>query len=227
MTPERYSKLVKVLNRRQPDLTVVMDNVHKAHNLAAIARTCDAVGVFELHAITSQSEMGLRHKPASGCDRWIHLRHHASVDEAYLYLRDKGFRLLAAHFCDEAVDYREVDYTQPTAIVVGAELDGITEKAVAMADGSVIIPMVGMVQSLNVSVATALMLFEAYRQRQAAGFYNARRLDEETYRRTLFEWCYPEVADYCNRKGIPYPELNQQGEIVKPLLDLSLGRVVE
>lgn len=189
MTPERQARIRQVLDRRQPDLTVVMDQVHKPHNLAAISRTCDAVGVLELHAIPVASSTRIHgNKAASGAGKWLPVQRHESVDEAFGNLRAAGFRLLAAHFDDDAVDYREVDYTRPTALVVGAELDGLSEEAIEAADASVAIPMCGMTKSLNVSVATALILYEAMRQRETAGMYRQPRLSKERYEEWFARW---------------------------------------
>ncbi|WP_300667126.1 tRNA (guanosine(18)-2'-O)-methyltransferase TrmH [Desulfoluna sp.] len=214
MTPERFEKLKAILKSRQMDLTVVMENVHKPHNLAAVARSCDAVGVFETHAISAKQEVVLRSHTASGSKKWVGVKRHGSVDEAYAHLRSQGLRILCAHFDEGAVDFRAVDFTLPTAIVVGAELDGITEEAVAKADGSMIVPMLGMVQSLNVSVATALILYEAQRQRLEKGMYDERSMDDATYQALLFEWGYPRLVPYYQKQGKPYPPINDEGFLV-------------
>jgi len=214
MTPERFEKIKAILRSRQMDLTVVMENVHKPHNLAAVVRSCDAVGLFEAHAISEMQDVVLRPRAASGSRKWVGIRRHGSVDEAYAHLRCRGFRILCAHFDDDAVDFRSVDFTQPTAIVVGAELDGITDEAVEKADGSIIVPMLGMVKSLNVSVATALILYEAQRQRRAKGMYEERAMDDETYRTLLFEWGYPRLVSYYKKQGKPYPPMDDEGYLV-------------
>lgn len=190
MTPERERRIRAVLARRQPDLTVVMDRVHKPHNLAAISRSCDAVGVHELHAVPlpGYATRLRRDKAASGAGKWLPLRKHADIAAAYDHLRGRGIRIHVAHECPEAVDYRDIDYTRPTAIVVGAELDGISEAAVAGADGAVSIPMMGMTRSLNVSVATAIILYEALRQRDAAGLYDRQRLLDEAVEEYVRLW---------------------------------------
>jgi tRNA (guanosine-2'-O-)-methyltransferase len=124
-----------------------------------------------------------------------------------------GFRVVAAHPSSEAVDFRKVDFTAPTAIMVGSELHGISERGLELADELVVIPMMGMAHSLNVSVATALMLFEAFRQRDAAGMYDRSRLDEEAFERLLFEWAYPRLARRFREQGRPYPELGSEGQL--------------
>ncbi len=224
MTPERYQKLVEILSRRQPDLTVVMENVHKPHNLAAVARSCDAVGVGRVHGIAESEQIRLTQKSASGSARWLDVVAHPDVDAAYAGLRAQGFAIVAAHLSSRARNFRELDYTRPTALVVGAELIGVSEEAAEKADAHVVIPMLGMVQSLNVSVATALILFEAQRQRELAGLYRERRLDDATFDRLLFEYGYPRVARYYRRKGMPYPRLNERGEIAKDSAPQRLPR---
>jgi len=219
MNNHRYQRLAEVLNRRQPDLTVIMDNVHKPHNLAAIARTCDAVGIPEIHATSSSSSIHVSQKAAGGCKKWVAVKTHKTIREVYNHLRQQGFKIYAAHFDSQARDFRQIDYTLPTAIVVGAELDGISATAVDLCDGTIIIPMAGLTQSLNVSVATALILFEAQRQRQDAGLYDHCRLEQQTYKQLLFEWLHPKVAGYCQKHRLPYPAINDSGEIIEPLAD--------
>jgi tRNA (guanosine-2'-O-)-methyltransferase len=217
MTPERYRRIRAVLDRRQPDLTVLLEDVHKPHNFSAILRSCDAAGVFETHA-TSPSGRVRRHHPTSGgSGKWVGVRVHPTVAGALADLRERGLRILAAHPTAAAADFREEDYARPTAILLGQEKTGVSAAAAAGADGFVAIPMVGMVASLNVSVAAALILFEAQRQRAAAGLYDRPRLDEETYRRTLFEWGYPEIAAYCREIGHPYPRLDEEGRLLDPV----------
>lgn len=218
MTPRRFQRIRSVLDRRQPDLTVLMENVHKGHNFSAVLRTCDAVGVFEAHAVTPEGKgIPRRRTSAGGSKRWVEISTHASVEEPAGILKERGFRMLAAHLTDRAVDYREVDWTRPTALLLGQEKDGVTPEAEACCDGEVIIPMMGMVASLNVSVAAAVLLYEAQRQRQAAGFYDAPRLDPETHRRALFEWAYPRFARKCREEGMPYPPLGEEGELLGPV----------
>ncbi|MGK7949793.1 MAG: tRNA (guanosine(18)-2'-O)-methyltransferase TrmH [Xenococcaceae cyanobacterium] len=218
MLPRRYKKLQKVLDRRQPDLTVITEDVHKPHNLSAIMRTCDAVGVFALHAVNNYSqEMPTYSQVAQGSEKWVNLHTHPNIKTAIEQLHQEGFKIYAAHLSEEAVDYRQLDYTQPTAILLGAEKWGVSQEATTLVDGHIIIPMLGMVESLNVSVAAAVILFEAQRQRLEAGFYNRVRLDRQTYQQTIFEWGYPKIAALHRQKGEPYPVLGEDGEIISIL----------
>lgn len=213
-TVERFHRVRRVLERRQPDLTVVMEDVHKPHNFSAVVRTCDAVGVLDAHAITPDGTLSVADAVAMGSRRWMRVHTHASVYECFDQLRDDGFQILAAHPDERAIDFRQADYTLPTAILLGQEKDGVSVEAAARADGWIVVPMHGMVASLNVSVAAAIVLFEAERQRSAAGLYDHCRLDDETYRTTLFEWAYPKLARKCRREGVEYPALGEDGELL-------------
>ncbi len=219
MTKERFQKIVAMLQRRQPDLTVIMEGVHKPHNLAAIARSCDAVGVSDIHAITPKKELGIKKGVAMGSNRWLDMHLHPTTEELALSLKKEGYQIIAADFNDRAQDYRRVDYTRPTALVVGQELFGVSETTLALADQSIYIPMKGMVQSLNVSVATAIVLYEAHNQREQGGMYERCPWDRETFRKILFEKCYPDEAKKYKKRGEPYPELDENGHII----DTSLG----
>jgi len=214
MTPERLARLNAVLDRRQPDLTVLMDDVHKSHNLAAILRTCDAVGVLATHAVSPGGEVARHMQRAGGSAKWVEVTAHASVDAACDRLEADGFRIVAAHFSERAVDFRSIDYAAPTALLLGAEKRGVGARAAARAHAHVTVPMHGQVASLNVSVAAAVVLFEAERQRAIAGLYARPRLIPEQRRRLLFEWAYPRLAGWCRARGRPYPMLDEHGALI-------------
>ena len=215
MTPERFAKLRRALERRQPDLTVLADGVNKPHNVSAILRTADAVGIHRIHAISTSGAMRRHHMIAGGVKNWVGLMLHASIEDALSALRADGWRLVAAHASTDARDFRSVDYTAKVAVIVGAELLGPSPAALAEADEHVAIPMLGLGESVNVSVATAVILFEAQRQRTAAGFYARPRLALDELERTLFEWCYPDVAQRCRELGRAYPRLGAEGEMLE------------
>ena len=215
MNPERFQKLAHALRRRQPDLTVLMERVHKSHNLSAILRNCDAVGVLEAHVIPPEEGLQVHSHTSAGTDKWVRLVRHRTIQAAIEELKGRGFRVLAANPGPDAVDFREVDYTVPTALMMGAELLGLSDEALALADLWISIPMVGMAQSFNVSVATALLLFEAFRQRDAAQMYDESRIDPEDMERILFEWAYPRIARHCRDRGTPYPSLGQDEGLPK------------
>ena len=196
-----------------------MDEVHKPHNLAAIIRTCDAVGIGEVHAVYPDQfvhpgkNLNECHGTAKGSNRWVKIHTHSNLSAGMDQLKSEGKQVLAAHFSDTAIDFRKVDYTKPTAILVGSELFGVSEQAAELADEHIIIPMFGMVQSLNVSVATAIILYEAQRQREITGGYAERQLTEEQCESLRFKWLHPVVKKFCDQQRIRYPNINNNGDI--------------
>lgn len=214
MTPERLQRINAMLDQRQPDLTVCMEGVHKNHNLAAVVRTADAIGVSDVHAIWKNETMRVSGGSAAGSQNWIDVHNYTATEDAIGELKKQGMQVLVTNLSDTAVDFREIDYTKPTAIILGQEKFGASEQALALADQDIIIPMVGMVQSLNVSVACSVVLYEAQRQRQAAGLYNKPRISHERRQRMLFEGGHPIFAKACQRKGLPYPAIDEAGQIV-------------
>lgn len=205
-----------MLATRQPDLTVCLEQVHKPHNVSAIIRTADAVGVHKVHAVWPTTRMRTLVSSAAGSNSWVSVKTHRSIGDAVGHLKAQGMQILATNLSARAVDFREVDYTRPTCVLLGQEKTGITEEALALADQDIVIPMIGMVQSLNVSVASALILYEAQRQRQNAGLYRRDNsmLDEEEQQRLLFEGGYPVLANVAKRKGLPRPQIDEQGQVV-------------
>lgn len=213
MTAKRVARMRAVLERRQPDLRVLLDQVNKPHNLSAILRTCDAVGVLQAHAVWPHGVPAVHRHSSAGVGKWVNLVAHPDVQSAVSALRSEGLRVYAAHPGSEAIDYRQVDYTRPCAVLMGAELWGVSEEGVRLADELIAIPMLGLGVSVNVSVATAVILYEAQRQRLAQGMYDHPRLDSETRRRMLFEWLQPRIARHCREQGQPYPELDEAGGV--------------
>ena len=219
LLPRRFERLKSVLNQRMADLTVLLEHVEKPHNLSAILRSCDAVGALEAHAVSLDGRPRTFNSTAQGSQKWIPLRDHPDTATAIRHLKDRGFRLYGTHLGVSAKDYRDCDFTGPTAFVLGAEKWGLTDQARDLMDEALFIPMRGMVQSLNVSVATATLLFEALRQRKVAGVAptSGEGLTPEQYQNLLFEWSYPEVARWCREQDRPYPGLSDEGELLEEL----------
>ncbi|MEM7259423.1 MAG: RNA methyltransferase, partial [Pseudomonadota bacterium] len=153
MTLRRLNKIKACLEKRQPDLTVVTDNVHKPHNVSAIMRTCDAVGVHEFHvSMRADESFRARSGIAMGSDKWLEQHLYDTVSTPIRHLQQRGFSVVAVHKSERSTDFRELDYCLPTAVLFGAELFGVSEAAAELADRHVSIPMLGMVESYNVSV---------------------------------------------------------------------------
>ncbi|NKI35027.1 tRNA (guanosine(18)-2'-O)-methyltransferase TrmH [Wenzhouxiangella sp. XN79A] len=197
MTPERRQRIEATACSRQHDLTVFMERVHKPHNLAAVLRTCDAVGIQRAHAVPGSHGLPSINTTSQGAQRWIDLERHPDTATALGALKAAGFACYAAHFSERAVDFRSVDYTRPTALVLGTEKFGVSDEALALCDGEVIVPMAGMTQSLNVSVAAAVILYEAQRQREVAGLYAPRDPKASPQKELIERWV---VRDLARRK---------------------------
>ncbi|HAI05813.1 MAG TPA: tRNA (guanosine(18)-2'-O)-methyltransferase TrmH, partial [Pantoea sp.] len=182
---------------------------------AAVIGTGDAVGIHEVHAVWPGKRMRTQASASAGSNSWVKVVTHRTIGDAVAQLKQQKMQVLATHLSADAVDFREIDYTRPTCILMGQEKTGITDEALALADQQIIIPMVGMVQSLNVSVASALILYEAQRQRQNAGLYQRdySLLDEDEQQRLLFEGGFPVLARVARQKGLPYPRINAEGDI--------------
>jgi tRNA (guanosine-2'-O-)-methyltransferase len=178
-TERRLARIDQVLGRRQPDLTVVLENVHDPHNVSAVLRSCDAVGVFNVHTIYTVEEppaAAFARTTSASAAKWIEVVQHVSISACYQELRQQGMAIVATSVQPGSVDLYEHDLSGPTALVFGNEMRGISGEAAALADRLLAIPMVGMVQSLNISVACAVVLYEALRQRRDKGMYEEARL---------------------------------------------------
>ena len=187
------NRLETVLRRRQPDLTVVMENIHDPHNVSAILRSCDAAGVMGVQLIYTSTEFpDLGKKSSASAKKWVEQRRFERVQECYQKLHEEGYAIYATHLEEAAKEPYEIDMTQKIAFVVGNEHEGVSMEAAQLADGIIQIPMFGMIQSLNVSVATAVILFEAVRQRIAAGHYTKTKLSEIDLTKLLKEWAMKE-----------------------------------
>jgi tRNA (guanosine-2'-O-)-methyltransferase len=216
MTLERFKRAADVLSLRQPDLTVVSDSVHKGQNLSAIVRTCDAVGIMEVHSALDETTFRAHTGTTMGTHKWVETHVYRDVTEPLQSLKAKQYQVIAADTAGDSVDYRDIDYRRPTALLLGAEKYGISDAAAPYIDQRITVPMLGMVESFNVSVACAIILAEARRQREAAGFYSQRRLPDAQYQRLLFEWTQPLLARYCQKHKLPYPPLDDKGDIIDP-----------
>ena len=214
--PRRFERLKTVLNKRMSDLTVLIENVEKPHNLSAIIRSCDAVGVLEAYAIFNKEKFLTFNSTAQGSQKWIKLHQFNETKKAVNTLKEQGFKLYGTNLNPESIDYKQCNFKGPTAFVLGAEKWGITEETSSLMDEHIHIPMRGMVESLNVSVAASALLFEAIRQRQVANIIpeSGEGMSQDTYKKKIFEWAYPEVADWYKSEGRKYPELNEKGEII-------------
>ncbi len=189
-TPERTEKLRRVLERKQPTLSVVLENVHDPHNVSAVLRSCDAVGIVEVFLVYygGQKFPHLGERSSASARKWIDCQHYTSIHDCYAALRERGFTILTTQMSRTSRSLYTLDLTQPTALVFGNEHSGVSDEAVECADGNFLIPQVGMIQSLNISVACAVSVFEAFRQRMEQGMYDKPQFPPEEMVARLRDW---------------------------------------
>ncbi len=188
-TDRRSRKTENVLRHRQPDLTVVFENLHDPHNVSAVLRTCDAVGVLGVYLVYNEDTFPkLGKKSSASAIKWISRKKFTDIDTCYEELRQNGFTILATMTGDHAQSLYEFDLTKKIAFVLGNENRGVSDEAAEKADGMLRIPMFGMLESLNVSVAGAIILFECLRQRLLQGAYRAPKLTDDEYRSLYESW---------------------------------------
>ena len=204
LNEKRLERIDEVLERKQPSLQLFLDNVDSSQNISAIIRSCDSVGVLNFYYANREEKEQKIHKTITqGSHHWLQ-RERIGSDHKVAFLKEKqheGFQIVVTHLSEASVSYREVDYTQKTVVVMGNEKEGVSKEVLALADRVVIIPMQGMAQSLNVSVATALILYEAERQLELAGNYEKAQLSLEEREEIKQEWVYRDLISR-RSKGI-------------------------
>ena len=186
MTPERAAKIQRVLQHRQSDFTVVFENVRDPHNISAVLRTADSVGIYEVFVIYTQNRRStqLGKKSSSSAIKWLKVNYHYSVEECFEEVRKRYDKIYSTHLAADSKSLYDLDLTERVALVFGNERDGVSTRALELSDGNFIIPQVGMIQSRNISVACAVSLYEGMRQRLSNGFYNNHRLDQTRFDQT-------------------------------------------
>ena len=190
MTPERQERLLNVLNKRQDNITVLLENVFDPHNISAVMRTCDAVGVQEIYVLNTKipphKKWGA--KSSSSAAKWLTIHQFTDQQECIAALRKKYSKILTTHLSSGAISLHNINFTNSVALVFGNEHDGVSEEIRKLADGNFIIPQVGIIKSLNISVACAVTLYEAFRQKSIAGHYEKRSLPDLHFDVLLSEW---------------------------------------
>ncbi len=202
MTPERRKKIEKVLEKRQPTLHVILENVDDPHNVGAVLRSCDAFGVVDVHLLYYSIERRaqsakpsrmprmreIRSKSAASAAKWLRFTKWEKPKDLIAFLKKKKIKLAVTHLSATSKDPVEVDLAQPIALAFGNEHDGISKELLKAADFNLRLPMVGFVESFNVSVAAALLLYEAYRQREGRGMYETSQLKKGEMKKIMKSW---------------------------------------
>ena len=194
MTPERNERLNTVLSKRQLNLTIVLENVADPHNISAVMRTCDAVGIQEIYilntVIANHKKWGA--KSSSSASKWLTIHQFTDVQTCFNELRKKYHKIYTTHLSSDAVDLYELNLTEHVALVFGNEHSGVSEDLIGLADGNFIIPQVGIIKSLNISVACAVSLYEAFRQKNIAGHYKEPQIKGEELTALQKSWGFLE-----------------------------------
>ena len=177
MTPERTEKFSKVVKARQSNLTVILENVHDHHNIGAVLRTCDSVGVKEVFVIYTDEHLDQEHlylgtRASSGARKWVDVHFYTDIKACFEHVRRNYKHVFCTHLGESSKSLYELDLAEDVALLFGNEHEGVSEETLKFCDGNFIIPQYGMVQSLNISVACAVSLYEALRQRTLKGFYD-------------------------------------------------------
>jgi tRNA (guanosine-2'-O-)-methyltransferase len=190
MTPERETRIRTVLDKRQENLVIVLENVFDPHNISAVMRTCDAVGVQDVYVLNSRipphKKWGA--KSSSSAADWLTVRQYDNAEECFVAVRGQVDRIYTTHLTGDAVSLYEMNLTGRIALVFGNEHSGVSDEIRALSDGNFLIPQVGIIRSLNISVACAVTLYEAFRQKNAAGQYDGQGLSSDRYQELLSDW---------------------------------------
>jgi len=197
MTPERRQKLLSVIKKRQNNLAVVLENVQDPHNISAVMRTCDAVGVQQVYVLNTRIPRHKKFGPrsSSSAAKWLTVHQFDNAEECFKELRKKYSRILTTHLASNSIELYHIDFTESIALIFGNEHAGVSEEIRNFADGNFIIPQVGIIRSLNISVACAVTLYEAYRQKKQAGHYNHDSLNGSNIEELIQKWDIPETED--------------------------------
>jgi tRNA (guanosine-2'-O-)-methyltransferase len=190
MTPERERRITNVLDKRQDNLVVVLENVFDPHNISAVMRTCDAVGVQDIVVLNSRipphKKWGA--KSSSSAAQWLTIHQYTDTAACWDMLRKKVDMIFTTHLGSDSVSLYDMKLTGRIALVFGNEHSGVSDEIRALSDGNFLIPQVGIIQSLNISVACAVTLYEAFRQKSIAGQYERSGLSGARYSELLSEW---------------------------------------
>ncbi len=190
ITERRKERIRRVLEKRQKDFTLVVDNVWDPHNVSAILRSCDAFGVGHVHLYyTTSAFPELGKKSSASALKWVSRTRHSDAEAMASQLNDQDMTILATGFTDRAKPLDAWDLTKPTAVILSNEHSGIKPELENIADGEVYIPMMGMIPSFNVSVAAALILYESFRQRMSKGMYDSPAFPPDELEAMFEDWC--------------------------------------
>jgi tRNA (guanosine-2'-O-)-methyltransferase len=190
MTPDRQQRIESVLSKRQGNITVVLENVFDPHNISAVMRSCDAVGIREIYVLNTKIPLHKKWgaRSSSSAAKWLTVHQFDDAKACFHQLRQRYDRILTTHLASDSVSLYGIDFTGKVALVFGNEHSGVSDEIRELADGNFIIPQVGMIRSLNISVACAVSVYEAFRQKTLAGHYEKQQLSMEDFNLLSNQW---------------------------------------
>lgn len=158
ITPERKARFLEVLRSRTRYLTVALEDVYQLHNASAVIRSCDVFGVQEAHLIEGRHGHRLDKNIAMGAQRWVDIHRHSDSAKCIQELRERGYRIVATTPRAGSASLEDFSFQGPTALFFGTEKEGLSPVVLEKADAALHIPMYGFTESLNISVAAAIIL---------------------------------------------------------------------
>ena len=186
---ERIEKLHSVLKNRQLDLKVILEDIHDPHNVNAIYRSCEAVGVMDVILLYMKEEFPeIKFNSSGSACKWIDLHEFSNPNDIIPKLKEDGYQIYSLVLDENAKTIYDVDWNEPSVIIIGNEHNGVSKDSQELSTQNLYIPMEGVVESLNVSVATAVTLYEASRQRKLSGKYPNDDIDQKWLEKKLNEW---------------------------------------
>jgi tRNA (guanosine-2'-O-)-methyltransferase len=192
VTPERKEKFEKVVAQRQLNLTVILENVHDPHNIGAVLRSCDSVGISEIFVLytdkaLTEENLVAGKRSSSGARKWVDVHYFTDAKKCFEEVGKRYKKVFCTHLSQNAKGLFEMDMTQSMALLFGNEHDGVSVEVLKYCDGNFMIPQMGMVKSLNISVACAVTLYEAARQRIEKDFYKTNPTGDEMQKKELLK----------------------------------------
>lgn len=190
MTPEREEKFKEVLNKRQNNFTIVLENVQDPHNVSAVMRTCDAVGIQDIYVLNTKIPLHKKwgFKSSRSAVKWLTIHQYDNAEKCFAELRKHYSKLYVTKLSAEAISLYDINFTENIALVFGSEYEGVSEETMNLTDANFLIPQIGMIQSLNISVACAVSIYEAFRQKNIAGHYNKTSLPPHRIAELFQQW---------------------------------------
>lgn len=201
MTPHRRERLLNILDHRRTDIAVVLENVEDPRNVSAVLRSCDSVGIQDVYILTTKITLPEKfsYKSSRSAEKWLTIHRFSDIKTCFLQLSSRYSKIMATHLSESAVSVYQLDFTHDSfALVFGNEKTGISDEVLGNCHGNFVIPQVGAIKSLNISVACAVTIYEAFRQKIMTGHYDTAGLSAERKLELLKEW---EAADLAKKRS--------------------------